>query len=737
MNSASARASSVLPTPVGPEEQERADRAARVLEPGPRPADRVGHGLDGLVLAHDPLVQALLHVDQLGRLALHQAADRDAGPGGDDVGDVVRPDLLLEQGAGTLEAGQGLLLDRQPVAEFLVGPVLELGGRGEVGLAFGLLDARRERLELRLRRADRGDRGLLAFPALLHAAGDLLEVGQLLLEDRQPGLRGVVGLLAQRFALDLELDPPALELVELDGHRIDLHAKSRRRFVDEVDRLVRQEPVGDVAVRQGGGRDQRRVGDADAVMDLVALAQAAQDRDRLLDGRLVHEHRLEAPLQGGVLLDVLAVLVEGRRADRVQLAAGEHRLEQVGRIHRALGRAGPDDGVELVDEQDHLALGVLDLLEHGLEPFLELAAELGAGDDGAEIQRDHALVLERLGDVAADDPLGEAFGDGRLADARLADQDRVVLRPAGQDLDDAADLVVAPDDRIQLAGSRFGGEVPTVLLERGIGAFRVGRRDALAAAHALERAEDGLLAGPVSLEQGLCLATDLGRADEQVFGRDVVVAEAAGLVLGPLDDVLRARIQAQRASGDPRPAGQHRGELAAERRQVHAEAPERLGRDAVIGRHERVEQVFGIQHRAVEPLGSGLRGHDGLLGFLGESVELHVGSLRYGSARGGLVDEVEQACGRRASLIGQVGRQDDLGLHVEVAVAGGLEAGHPTAGEAERAPVLGARRDGEGDPALERVDLHLGPEQGLGQGQWQLAVQVRPATDVPSVRQAP
>ena len=76
----------------------------------------------------------------------------------------------------------------------------------------------------------------------------------------------------------------------------------------------------------------------------------------------------------------------------------------------------PDDRVELVDEQDDLALGVLDVLEDGLEPLLELAPELGAGDERAEVERDDPLVLERLGDVAPDDALGEALGDGRLAD---------------------------------------------------------------------------------------------------------------------------------------------------------------------------------------------------------------------------------------------------------------------------------------------------------------------------------
>ena len=73
---------------------------------------------------------------------------------------------------------------------------------------------------------------------------------------------------------------------------------------------------------------------------------------------LADQDRLEAALERRVLLDVLAVLVERGRADRAQLAAREHRLEQVGGVHRALGRAGADDRVQLVDEQDDLALGL-------------------------------------------------------------------------------------------------------------------------------------------------------------------------------------------------------------------------------------------------------------------------------------------------------------------------------------------------------------------------------------------
>ena len=195
-----------------------------------------------------------------------------------------------------------------------------------------------------------------------HRVGALLQLGELGLEPPEPLLGRLVGLLGERHALDLELAHPARDDVELGGHRVDLDAQPARRLVDQVDRLVGQEPVGHVAVRQRGRRDQRGVLDPHAVVDLVALLEPAQDRDGVVDARLADVDLGEAALERGVLLDVLAVLVERRRADEAQLAAREQRLDHVARVHRALGRARADDGVQLVDEGDHVALGVLDLL---------------------------------------------------------------------------------------------------------------------------------------------------------------------------------------------------------------------------------------------------------------------------------------------------------------------------------------------------------------------------------------
>src|SRR4028119_914180 len=121
-------------------------------------------------------------------------------------------------------------------------------------------------------------------------------------------------------------------------------ADRARGPVDQVDRLVRQEAVGDVPVGQRRGGDERAVGDADPVVRLVPVAQPLEDLARVGERRLAHLDRLEAPLEGGVLLQVLAVLVERGGADGLQLATGQHRLENAGGVDRALRGTRPREG---------------------------------------------------------------------------------------------------------------------------------------------------------------------------------------------------------------------------------------------------------------------------------------------------------------------------------------------------------------------------------------------------------
>ena len=87
------------------------------------------------------------------------------------------------------------------------------------------------------------------------------------------------------------------------------------------------------------------------------------------------------------------------------------------------------------------------------------------------------------GTSAVDDPLRQPLDDRRLADAGVTDQNGVVLGAAREDLDHAADLLVASDHRVELAALGLGGQVAAEFLQRLHAVLGVGRGDAARALH--------------------------------------------------------------------------------------------------------------------------------------------------------------------------------------------------------------------------------------------------------------
>mmetsp|Transcript_3709 Transcript_3709/g.10722 ORF Transcript_3709/g.10722 Transcript_3709/m.10722 type:complete len:212 (-) Transcript_3709:1075-1710(-) len=209
------------------------------------------------------------------------------------------------------------------------------------------------------------------------------------------------------------------------------------------------------------------------MVKLVALPQPSEDGNRVVHRWLVHQNLLEAPLQGRVLLDVLAVLIQGGRADATQLPTAEHRLEQVAGVHSPVCGAGSNHGVDLVDEEDDATVGVCHLIDNSLEAVLELASELSSSDEGTHVESHQRAVLEGRRHITSDDPLRKALSHGRFTNARLADQYGVVLCATGKDLDCPADLIVPADHGVQLPV--LGGlcEVPCILAEGLVLALRV------------------------------------------------------------------------------------------------------------------------------------------------------------------------------------------------------------------------------------------------------------------------
>ena len=372
---------------------------------------------------------------------------------------------------------------------------------------------------------------------------------------------------------------------------------ARAGLVDEVDRLVRQEAIGDVAVRLVDRGFDRLARVLDVMEVLVAVLDAEQDLDRLALARRVDLDRLEAALERAVLLDVLAVLGGRRRADAADLAARQRRLQDVRRVERAFGRAGADQRVQLVDEDDDVRV-VGQLLHDRLEALFELTAVLRAGDDQRDVEREDALVRQEVRHVAVDDLLGQPFDDGGLADARLADQHGVVLGAAAEHLLDALELVLAADQRVELVLHRRLGQVAAELGQQR--RFLDPRQRRLLVEELDDVLADGVQAHPLFHQDGrrdrALFAQD---AEQQVLGADVVVQQAVGLFGRELQDALGFRAERDLDRGRDFLA-EHRAafDFLADVLEGQVRAREDPARQALALANQAEQQVLGLNRDA-------------------------------------------------------------------------------------------------------------------------------------------
>ena len=201
---------------------------------------------------------------------------------------------------------------------------------------------------------------------------------------------------------------------------------------------------------------------------------------------------------------------------------------------------------------------ILQLLDHLLDPLLEIAAIAGPGEQSPHVEGEDGRAGQDARRLAIDDLARKAFGNGGLAHPRIADQQRIVLGPAAQDLDAALHLRVTTDQGINLPLPRLFIEVDAVGVERlprlrGGLVFSLGLRGAGAgAAHVAGLGRAGLLGDAVGdevdrvvtghvllLQEEGRMALPLGEDGDQHIGSGHIVPTGRLHVdHGPLDHPL-------------------------------------------------------------------------------------------------------------------------------------------------------------------------------------------------------
>ena len=93
------------------------------------------------------------------------------------------------------------------------------------------------------------DRLAFLLPARSQSVGPFANPRQLFFNGGQPFFGIRIVLTHQRLALDFELHDLALKLIDFLRQRVDFNAQARGGFVDQVNRFVRKESIGNVAIR--------------------------------------------------------------------------------------------------------------------------------------------------------------------------------------------------------------------------------------------------------------------------------------------------------------------------------------------------------------------------------------------------------------------------------------------------------------------------------------------------------
>ena len=334
-------------------------------------------------------------------------------------------------------------------------------------------------------------------------------------------------------------------------------------------------------------------------------------------------HDLEAPFQRRILLDVLAILIEGGCADSAQLAARQRRLEHVRSIDSTFGCARTHQGVQFVDEQDDLPVRLFNILEHCFQAVFELPTILSAGQHGAEVERDHSLVAQQFRHIAGENAPRQSFHDGRLANARFANEHRIVLGAPRQHLDHAANFFIPANHRVKLAPARQFRQVLGIAVKGLVLALRSLVGHSLVAAHGGQAFEDCVAGSALRCQRKLRrIILQLRQCQQQVLGRHVLVFKIFCFFGGVVQHLLQVVGEAglRRGSAYLGQAGDSVANTGVQLFGAHSNLLQHGNDDAVFVFQQRHEQVQGKHFRLTVLIGQGTGLLNRLLRFQCEFV---------------------------------------------------------------------------------------------------------------------
>ena len=121
--------------------------------------------------------------------------------------------------------------------------------------------------------------------------------------------------------------------------------------------------------------------------------------------------------------------------------------------------------MNFINEQYGIRI-VLECFQNAFETLFEITPIFGAGEECTHVQRVDQGFGQNIRHVLVDNAARQTFGNGGFANAGFADQQRVVLASAAEDLDHAFQFAVTANQRVDLSLLGKDVQVDRVLFQR-------------------------------------------------------------------------------------------------------------------------------------------------------------------------------------------------------------------------------------------------------------------------------
>ncbi len=160
---------------------------------------------------------------------------------------------------------------------------------------------------------------------------------------------------------------------------------------------------------------------------------------------------------------MLTVFIECRCSDTLHFSSGQSRFQNIGCVNGSFGSPRSDQGMEFVDEDDHVARQP-DFFHDFFHSLFKFTAIFCPCYHRRKIECYNPFIDKDLRHLVVNNPLGQTLGDGRFSDPGFSNQYRVILRPAAQHLNDSFNLISPADDGVKLPFSGHNRQVPSELV---------------------------------------------------------------------------------------------------------------------------------------------------------------------------------------------------------------------------------------------------------------------------------